>query len=374
MDYASKYSTWAEIDLGAIEENVRILQGIANVQVMAVIKANAYGHGMVPVARAALRGGASWCGVARLEEAVELRRAEIYCPVLILGYTPPARYDEAIANQISLTVWEPAHLQAATAAAARLGQPARLHLKVDSGMNRLGVRPEGAFELARQMAGAPGMLFEGLFTHFARSDETDLAPTLQQERVFAEVVRSLEASRLLPPKVHAANSAAALVRPTAAYNLVRGGIAIYGLHPSPECALPPGFRPALAWKTVISHVKTLPPGQGVSYGHEYITRCQERIGTAPVGYADGFRRKRKHIVLVGGQRVEVVSRVCMDQIMLLLAPVPQARPGDEVMIIGAQGDERISAEEVAERWSTNNYEIVCGIGPRVPRLYSGDKG
>ncbi len=372
MDSASKYSSWAEVDLGAIEGNVRVLGQISCVPVMAVVKANAYGHGTVPVARAALRGGASWLGVARLDEALELRQAGIYSPVLILGYTPPARYDEAIANQISLTVWEPAHLEAATAAAARLGQPARLHLKVDTGMSRLGVQPEDAFDLARRLAGMPGVLFEGVFTHFARSDEADLSPTAEQERIFTEIVHALEAARLRPPKVHAANSAAALVRPSAAYDLVRGGIAIYGLHPSPECPLPPGFRPALSWKTVISHVKTLPPGRGVSYGHEYVTRTYERVGTAPVGYADGFRRKKKHTVLVAGQRVKVVSRVCMDQIMLLLNRVPQVRIGDEVVIIGSQGEERITAEEVARRWGTNNYEVVCGIGARVPRVYSGD--
>ncbi len=371
MDNVEKYSTWAEVDLGAIENNIHLIGQKAGAPVMAVVKANAYGHGTVPAAQAALRGGASWCGVARIEEALELRAAGVYCPLLLLGYTPPARYADAIANQVSLTVWDSAHLEVATQTAARLGQTARLHLKVDTGMGRLGVQPEEAVELARRLAGTPGVLFEGLFTHYARADETDPAPTDQQERIFLDVIQALELARLLPPKVHAANSAASLYRPSSVFNLARAGIAMYGLHPSPECLLPSGFRQALSWKTVIGHVKTLPPGRGVSYGHEYVTRSHERIGTAPVGYADGIRRRQKHVVLVGGQRVEVVSRVCMDQIMLLLDNVPQARPGDEVVIVGSQGDECITAEEVAERWGTNNYEVVCGIGARVPRVYSG---
>jgi alanine racemase len=223
--------------------------------------------------------------------------------------------------------------------------------------------------LARLLTDTSGVHFEGLFTHYARSDEADPGPTDDQERRFQEVMRALEAVGLLPPVVHAANSAAALNRPNFAYHLVRAGIAMYGLHPSSDCPLPDTFRPALSWKAVLSYVKTLPPGRGVSYGHEYITRGYERIGTVPVGYADGFRRQRNHIVLVGGQRVGVVSRVCMDQIMLLLDGAPQAQSGDEVILIGSQGQECIPAEEVALRWGTNNYEVVCGIGARVPRVY-----
>jgi alanine racemase len=363
------YSNWLEIDLGAIENNIRWFLRNTGVEVMAVVKANAYGHGAVPVAQAALRAGATWCGVARIDEALELRRAGLDCPILLLGFTPAGRVQEAIAERISLTVWSAEQIMLALTVAQRVGQPARLHLKVDTGMSRLGAQPEEAQALAIQLSNLPGITFEGLFTHFARADEADRSTTERQETTFRQVLSVLDAKGLRPPLVHAANSAAGLTRPSAYFSLVRAGIAIYGLHPSKECPLPEEFRPALSWKAALSQVKVLPPGRGLSYGHEYTTRTVERIGTLPAGYADGLRRVKGNQVLVAGRRVPVVGRVCMDQALLQLDGVPHARPGDEVVLIGTQEAERISAEEVARRWSTINYEVVCGIGPRVPRLY-----
>jgi len=363
------YSNWVEIDLGAIENNVRFYRQHTATQVMAIVKANAYGHGAVPVAQACLRAGAAWLGVARPEEALELRRAGITAPLLLLGYTPPGRYEEAIANHLSLTVWNAEQVQIAAQAAKKIGETARLHIKVDSGMSRLGLPPEEALELARVVDQTAGVLLEGVFTHFARADESQPAASDLQERRFRQALQALEAAGLRPPLVHAANSAASLSRPSAWFNLVRTGIAIYGLHPSAECPLPPEFRPALAWKTVLSHVKVLPGGQGVSYGHVYVTQGEERIGTAPVGYADGFRRMLGNWALVGGRRVPVIGRVCMDQIMLQLDGVSAAQAGDEVVLIGRQGDEHITAEEVAQRWGTINYEVTCGLAARVPRVY-----
>jgi alanine racemase len=368
MPYHTDYSTWAEVELGAIENNIRRLIQISGVQVMAVVKANAYGHGAVPVARAALRAGATWCGVARLEEALELRRAGLDCSILLLGYTPPDRLDEAVEKRVSLTLWSVEQAQAAAAAAQRVGEPARVHIKVDSGMGRLGVQAEDVLPLVRSLPPAD-LLVEGVFTHFARADETGPDTTEAQERRFDLALRLLETSGGLPPVVHASNSAAGLTRPTARFNLVRAGIAIYGLHPSAECPLPDGFLPALAWKTVLSQVKILPPGRGVSYGHTYITQQDERIGTAPVGYADGYRRTTGNAALVGGRRVPVVGRVCMDQIMLQLNGAPLAQAGDEVVLLGKQAEVCLSAEDLARTWGTINYEVVCGIGARVPRLY-----
>jgi alanine racemase len=364
------YSNWVEIDLAAVEENVRLIHKKTNLHIMAVVKANGYGHGAVQVARAAQRAGASWFGVARLEEALELRRAGLDHPVLLLGHTPPQRYEEAIVNQISLTVWDFDQVSEISQAANRVDQPARLHLKVDTGMSRLGVQPQDALKFARKIITTRNVLFEGLFTHFARADEADPKPTEAQEKIFQEVIRCLEDEGIQLPWLHAANSAASLTRPAGKENLVRAGIAIYGLHPSSQCPLPEGFRPALTWKSILSQVKTLPPGRGVSYGHIYVTSSHERIGTIPVGYADGFRRITANQVLVGGVKVPVVGRVCMDQALVQLDAVPQAKAGDEVVIIGSQGQNRISAEEVAARWGTINYEVVCGIGARVPRLYS----
>lgn len=378
MGNADAYATWVEVDLSAIEHNIRQIGALNRSGVMAVIKANAYGHGAVQVARAALQAGRTmangsqlgiWLGVARVEEALELRRAGIDTPILLLGFTPPGRIAEAVQNRIAITVWDPEQVKQASAAGQLTGQPAHVHIKVDTGMGRLGVRPEEVVALARLVAGLPGVIFEGLFTHFARADEIDLAPTESQEREFRQVLAGLEAAAHKPLLVHAANSAASLVRPSACFNLVRPGIAIYGLHPSMACPLPGSFRPALAWKSVLSQVKMLPSGRGVSYGHEYNTSAVERVGTVPVGYADGFRRIRGNAVLVGGQRVPVIGRVCMDQVMVQLDAVPEAQVGDEVVLIGRQINASITAEQVAMTWGTINYEVVCGIGNRVPRIY-----
>ncbi|MFO7622892.1 MAG: alanine racemase [Anaerolineales bacterium] len=368
MPNSTDYSTWVEVDLSAIENNIRRLIQLSGVQLMAVVKANAYGHGAVPVAQAALRAGAAWCGVARLEEALELRRAGLDCPILLLGYTPPDRLDEAVASRVSLTLWNVDQAQAAAAAGQRVGVPARVHLKVDSGMGRLGVQAEDVLSLARSLPPAD-IQFEGVFTHFARADEADPAATEAQEWRFAGALEALQASGRLPPVVHASNSAAGLTRPKARFTLVRAGIAMYGLHPSAECPLPDGLLPALTWKTVLSQVKVLPAGRGVSYGHTYVTQGAERIGTAPVGYADGYRRTTGNVALVGGQRVPVVGRVCMDQIMLQLDGVRLAQAGDEVLLIGQQAGACLRAEDLAQIWGTINYEVVCGIGARVPRLY-----
>jgi alanine racemase len=368
MQRSLLYSTWAEVDLGAIQNNVRYIHTHTGVEVMAIVKANAYGHGAVPVARAALDGGATWLGVARDQEALELRRSGLEGPILLLGHTPAGRFDEMVANRVSLTIWNEEHLRVAAATAQRVGELARLHLKVDTGMSRLGIQPAQALEMARLLVDTKGVLFEGLFTHFAKADEADPEPSNIQEHNLNEVLATIEASGIRPPLVHAANSAASLTRPSASHNLVRLGIAMYGLHPSPECPLPLEFRPALAWKTVLSQIKILPAGRGVSYGHEYITSAEERIGTVPIGYADGLRRTHGNRALVAGIEVPVVGRVCMDQVMLQLDAAPSAQEGDEVVLIGEQEGRRITAEDVALRWGTINYEVTCGIGARVPRI------
>ncbi|MEW6568109.1 MAG: alanine racemase [Chloroflexota bacterium] len=365
------FSNWLEVDLTAIAGNVQQCLARTGVAVMAVVKANAYGHGLVPVAKAAQRAGAGWCGVARVDEALELRQAGVDGPILILGATPFERMEQAVTAGVSMAVWEAAQVEAARTAAARAGQPARLHLKVDTGMTRLGIEPEAAEDLAHRIAATPGVELEGIFTHFARADERDPRPTEAQESLFRQVTTRLQEVGLRPPLVHAANSAAGLTRPSAWFDMVRIGIAMYGLDPSTECRLPDGFRPALSWKTVLTQVRRTPAGRGVSYGHTYVTRGEERVGVAPVGYGDGYRRVAGNQVLVGGRLVPVVGRVCMDQIMIQLDDVPEARPGDEVVLIGEQGGARLTAEKLAERWGTFNYEVVCGLSARVTRLYFG---
>jgi alanine racemase len=368
--------TWLEIDLFAIRNNARRLAALAGeAQVMAVVKANAYGHGAVPVAQAALQAGARWLGVARVDEGLALRAAGLSTPVLVLGYTPPAQAAEAIAAGLALTVFD-AETAAAYAAAARAqGRAAAVHVKVDSGMGRLGVLPGEAPALFQALRGLAGLSVEGVFTHFAAADSTDPAFTRRQIAAFSGVLAALEAAGLRPPLTHAANSAGTLAYPEARYTLVRCGIALYGLDPSSAVPCPPEFIPALTWKTCVAQVKTLPAGHGVSYGPAYVTPAPERVAVLPVGYADGYRRVpapgAHHEVLIGGQRAPVRGRVCMDQIVVGVDHLPAVRPGDEVVLLGAQGSECISAEELAHRWGTINYEVTSGVMGRVERTYVG---
>ena len=336
---------------------------------MAVVKGNAYGHGAVPVTQAALAAGATWCGVARVEEALELRKAGFDCPILLLGFSAPGRYDELVANHISLTVWDPEQMHLAKQAAARQGRRAQLHIKVNTGMNRLGVSPEETPWLASLIDEQEELQLEGIFTHFARADEIEAESSDLQEKRFKGILETLQDQKRLPPVVHAANSAAALTRPGAYFTLVRAGIAMYGLQPSSQRALPQAFQPALAWKAVLSQVKLVPSGSGISYGHVYCTKKIERIGTVPVGYVDGFRRILGSQVLVGGKCVPFVGRVCMDQLMVQLDTVPEARMGDEVVMIGRQNEACQTAEELGRMWGTINYEVTACIAARVPRIY-----
>jgi alanine racemase len=367
---SERYATWVEVDLDAIRDNVRAFCTRTGRQVYAVVKANAYGHGAVEVARAALEGGATRLAVARVGEVLELRQAGLTAPILVLGWTPPGRLAEMITAGASLTMWSEAELEAASAAARELGVDANIQLKIDTGMSRLGVQPEGALALAKVCDRLPGCHLEGIFTHFARADETDPAPTMEQHQLFLKVLEEIAAAGIDAGMVHAANSAAALRFPETWHDAVRVGIAMYGLQPSSECPLPAGFEPALRWLSVLSLVKELPANRGVSYGQIYRTERPERIGTIPVGYADGYRRTGGNEVLVGGRCCPVLGRVTMDQIMISLADLPEAEPGMEVVLLGGQGDELISAEEIGERWGTINYEVTSGIAHRVTRIYS----
>lgn len=369
MSSQKPYSTWAEIDLDAIRNNVTLIHNHTQVQIMAVVKANGYGHGLMPTAKAAIEGGATWLGVARIEEAEALRESGIKSPILVMGFTPQGRVDSAIMQDISITLWNVDQVLGVASTAKNGGRKAKIHLKVDTGMSRLGVQPEETLALAQQVANLDSLTFEGIFTHYARADEGNQTVTDRQENEFKNTLESLSDNKLLPPLVHAANSAATLSRSSSVFNLVRPGIAIYGLHPSTSTQLSSEFQPAMVWKANLSQVKTLPPGRGISYGHEYTTQKEELIGTIPVGYADGFRRVPGNQVLIGGKIVPVIGRVCMDQVSVQLDGVPSAKAGDEVVIIGSQGGQRITAEQVADRWGTINYEVVCGVSARVPRIY-----
>jgi alanine racemase len=290
-------------------------------------------------------------------------------PILVMGYTDPTRVPAAISAGIQLAVYQQETAQQYAAQARSAGSRLRVHAKLDTGMGRLGVFAEEGPAFISALTACKELDVAGVFTHFARADEPDQPSTDRQIDRFSKAVAELESAGLRPPLVHASNSAACLYHPKAWFDVVRPGVAIYGLHPSPAAPLPEGFRAALSWKARLVSVKDLPPESGVSYGHRYVTRKTERIGAIPVGYADGFRRQGGNSVLVGGQRIPVAGTVCMDQCMVQLDAVPQARPGDEVVLIGRQGDAVITAEDIGRAWGTINYEVVCGLAARLPRIY-----
>jgi alanine racemase len=364
------YSTWLEIDLGAIQNNVSQLISITGRPVIAVVKANGYGHGMNQAARAAVKGGADWLAVARLEEALALRAAGFNENLIVMGYTPPARIVTAAEQNIRLAVYDTDIIENYCTRLAAAGLKIHVHLKVDSGMGRLGVFPEEGAAFLHWLYTKPEMQVEGLFTHFARSDEPERPETVLQLERFQALLRAVEADGIRPRYVHAANSAAALHFPASYFDMVRCGIAIYGLSPSNIVdELPSSFRTALTWKARLTSIKMLPPGSGIGYGHRYLTSQAERVGVISAGYADGFRRRVGNFALVGGKRVPLRGGVCMDQSMIALDMAPEAKIGDEVVLVGTQGASRITAEEVGAEWGSIAYDVVCGLANRLPRFY-----
>jgi alanine racemase len=363
--------TWLEIDLEAIAGNAQRIKALVGpqVMVMATLKADAYGHGAIRVARTVAQHGVGGCSVATLGEAIALRQAGVELPILILGYTPPWQVRDAIRRAVRLTIFDLELAHEVSAAAQELETPAIVHVKVDTGMARLGLAPDETLAFLQEVSALPGVHVEGLFTHFATADSADERFAREQLRRFGALLASIQATGLRPPLVHAANSAAILRFREAHFDLVRPGLMLYGLAPSPETPLPAGIRPALSFKTAIAQIKTQPPGTPISYGGAFVTARESRIATIPVGYADGFRRSPSwRAVLVRGQRAPVVGRVAMDYAMIDVTDIAGARAGDEVVLIGAQGADRITADEVAAWLGTINYEVVAAILPRVPRV------
>jgi Alr-MurF fusion protein len=367
--------TWLEVDLSAIARNTQLVSALVGpaVRVLVSLKADAYGHGALRVARTVLRNGASWLGVATVSEAEPLRAAGVTAPILVFGYTAPWQAREAVRLDLRVAVYSLDTARALSQAAIDLGGEVRVHTKVDTGMARLGLRAEdtdGIIAFCEALRALPGLRAEGIFTHFATADSADQRYAHRQLDRFNSVLAALDAHGLRPPLVHAANSAALLRLPEAHFDMVRPGVAIYGLPPSDEVRLPEEFRPALAFKTQVAQVKWIPAGEGVSYGATYVTSAPTRIAVLPVGYADGFRRAPATWgeVLVRGQRAPLVGRVCMDQCMIDVTHVAGVRQGDEVVLIGRQGDDALTAEQVAGRLGTIAYEVVAALLARVPRV------
>uniref|UniRef100_A0A7C4MPI8 Alanine racemase n=1 Tax=Desulfatirhabdium butyrativorans TaxID=340467 RepID=A0A7C4MPI8_9BACT len=383
----STESIWAEIDLEAIAHNIRQLKAILTppARFMAVVKANGYGHGSVAVASKAIEAGADMLGVARIDEAIALRQAGIAHPILVFGPPPPERIPEIAAYDLIQSVGTFAYARRISDHARHAGRSISVHIKVDTGMGRLGALPAPVrySALGKQLGGAairevesichlPGLVPEGIFTHFANADDPDLDFAHDQLLRFLDFIQALEQRGMQFPIRHAANSAGILRLPESHLDLVRAGIALYGYHPSEDTRRPDvDLKPALSWKSRIVHIKNVPKDFSISYGRTYKTPAPTRIATIAAGYADGLSRSlsSKGEVLIHGRRAPIVGRVCMDLTMIDIGHIPEAVVNDEVVLIGTQGDMQITADDLAARQQTISYEILTSIGQRVPRLY-----
>ncbi len=366
---------WAEVDLSAIAHNVREIRKITNpkAKLMAVVKANAYGHGAVSVAKVALANGAERLAVARLGEALDLRKQGIDCPILILGYTPPEQLEEVVENDITQTVFSLELAQGLNEAAKKVGRKAKVHIKIDTGMGRIGFVPGSeALKEIKEVVALPYLECEGIYTHFANADRKDKSYTKMQFSRFTDFISQLSSAGINFAIRHAANSAAIIDLPDSHLDMVRAGIIIYGLYPSNEVNKDKiKLKPAMSLKARVAYVKKVPPGTCISYGSIYRAEKETVIASLPVGYADGYTRMLTGSeVLIHGQRAPVVGRICMDQCMINVEHVDNVKPGDEVVLFGKQQGNEIPIEEIAEKLGTINYEIPCMIAARVPRIYT----
>ncbi|MBQ7825262.1 MAG: alanine racemase [Clostridia bacterium] len=362
---------YCEIDLDAIRHNVGVMRACLpeGVDFLAVVKADGYGHGAVQVARAALEAGAAMLAVAIPEEGVQLRQAGIEAPILVLGGIDEEAADIVAACDMTQAVFDETRILALERAGEKYGRAVKVHLKLDTGMRRIGVRTQDeAQRLTRLIDGLEHVELTGCFTHMATADEDDGGRTLEQIARFDALCDAIAAVH--PAKItrHAANTASIFRYPQAHFDMVRGGIALYGYPPVQEAK---GLRPAMRWVARAVYVKTIQPGDRVSYGGLFEAEKETRVMTVPVGYADGYRRglTGKGCVLVRGQRARILGRVCMDQIMVDVTDIPGAQAGDEVVLLGAQGNDRIDADEMAAWLGTISYEVICSPSRRVPRVY-----
>ncbi len=371
--------TRAEIDLAALRQNLSEVRRLANgLEVMAVVKADAYGHGALPVARALEAEGVRLLGVALVEEGLALRAAGVKAPILVLGGAYDEGYAAMVDGDLMPTLFREEHVDAYAAAARARGQRrVKAHLKVDTGMGRIGVLPSEVAAFAQKLQRTPEIELEGLLSHFANADLADAQLTKEQVRRFQEALQALRAAGIQPRYRHLANSAAVLdlpeVRDGLQLNLVRPGLMLYGMVPAGWLEGRASLAPVLRWRTAITHLKRVVAGTPISYGSTWVAQRESLIATLPVGYADGYVRKysSRAQVLVRGRRAPIAGRVCMDMCMVDVTDVPGVAVGDEVVLLGAQGRERIRAEELAGWAETINYEVTCAISARVPRVPRG---
>ncbi len=376
---------YVNVDLGAICANVQAAMDKVgpNVNMMAVIKTDGYGHGAVPIARALNKIGVYAYAIATIDEAVELRGAGIENPLLILGHVFEDDIEAALKYDVTLTVFATENARAISTIAGKAGKTAKVHIKIDTGMGRLGFLPgeESAKEIAEIFA-MPNIEVEGIFSHFATADETDKTFACEQAKKYDDFVNLLESRGMKFAIKHLCNSAGIIdlsdndgtMASDVKYNMVRSGIMTYGLYPSEEVSKESvRLSPALSLISHVAFVKEVDSGFAVSYGATYVTDGKTKIATIPVGYGDGYPRSlsNKGRVLIGGEYAPIIGRVCMDQFMVDVTNIPNVKQGDEVVLVGSQGDRNISVEEVADLAGSFNYEFVCGINKRVPRVYIG---
>ena len=364
-------STYVKIDLDAIGANFQAVQYKTGVPVMAVVKADAYGHGAVQVARL-LQEQCAFFGVSSMLEALELRQAGLSKPILILGRTPISAFSHGVHHDIRPTIFHYEDALALSNEAVRQGKTAYFHIAVDTGMSRIGFQPtEESADICAEIVKLPNIVAEGVFSHFATADCADLERSRQQAQRFEQFLAMLNERGVEIPIRHLDNSAGLMNFPNH-YEMVRSGIVTYGLYPSGEVnpeLLP--LRPALQWLSRVTHVKTLPAGREISYGGIFVTQRPTVVATVPVGYADGYRRSLsgKFYVLIHGKRAPILGRICMDQMMVDVTDIPDVKLDDTVTLVGRDGDQLISVEDIAAAADSFNYEFICGISRRVPRIY-----
>jgi alanine racemase len=372
-DFSTRWG-WAEVHTGLIQHNVAIIaERVAPAKVWAVVKANAYGHGAIPVAQAALQAGAQGLCVAIVDEGVALRRAGATCPILLLSEQPPEMAELIVGYNLTPTVSTTRGAATLATAAAMADRNVAVHIKIDTGMHRMGVAPNEVVQLAKFVQSYDSLSIEGVYTHFAVADDPSHPSNAVQMQRFTECLDALKAAGVEPTLVHAANSAAALAHQESRFSMVRVGIAMYGLRPGPGVAdLCAGLIPAMSLKARVSAVRWVDAGEAVSYGLRTPLEKSSLIATVPLGYADGVPRTLGTTdirVLVNGIPRRIAGTVTMDQLMIDCEQDSSVTIGDEVVLIGRQGDERVSADDWADALGTIGYEIVCGIGPRVFRRY-----
>ncbi|HWP57310.1 MAG TPA: alanine racemase [Candidatus Acidoferrales bacterium] len=361
------------VDAAALRANFRTIRQRtgAGVKILCVVKANAYGHGATAVARILEKEGSDAFGVATVEEGVELRRAGIGAPIVVLAGTYPGQLDEVVANRLTPVISSLEMLRAVEGAARARALALNFHLKVDTGMHRIGLLAAAVESWLAALGELRALKLEGVLSHFAQAESVHGEYTQNQLRLFRRLLARLAEAGYRPPVVHLANSAAVITLPEAYFSMVRPGIMLYGVYPSAHMAAEIALKPALSWKTEVLQVKKLPPGSRISYGGTFVTQRESVIATLPVGYADGYRRllSNRARVLVHGRRAPVVGAVCMDLTMVDVTDIRDVKQGDEVVLVGEQGGEAISVDEMASWANTIPYEILTSIGARVPRYY-----